>query len=116
MANATAAQKRYWNRAAALGCLICGGPAEIAHAHGGSIVERMQEPKAKGKKLQRYNWLVLPLCPTHHRIGGPKDYALDLDGMMWEIFYGTQASHIDHLCERFGIDLWALARRITVKG
>ena len=47
----TAAVRRYWDQVAALGCVICGGPAEIAHCHGGSITERMQEPKAKGKKL-----------------------------------------------------------------
>jgi hypothetical protein len=104
---ATAAVRRYWDQVAALGCCICGGPAEIAHAHGGSIVERMQEPKAKGVKLARYNWLVLPLCPAHHRIGNT---ALDNGVESWEQFYGTQASHIDALMVKLGMNVWALAK------
>ena len=103
----SAAIKRYWSRVAALGCVICGGPAEIAHAHGGSIVERMQEPKAKGKKLERFDWLCLPLCPLHHRIGGT---ALDNGVRSWEAFYGTQASHIDRIAKKLGVDVWAKAK------
>ena len=105
--SATAAQRRYWLQVAALGCVVCGGPAEIAHCHGGSIVERLQEPKAKGKKLTRMNWLVLPICPYHHRTGAE---SLDVCQSCWELVHGTQASHIDKLCERFGLDLWTLAR------
>jgi len=47
--------KRYWSRVAALGCAVHGEgcAAELAHAHGPSVTERMQEPKAKGKKLAR---------------------------------------------------------------
>lgn len=103
---ATAAVKRYWTRLVEGGCIITGRPAEIAHCHGGSIVERMGEPKAKGKKLPRYDWLVLPLAPEYHRIG---PYALDWCVEAWESRNGSQASHIDRLCERFGLDLWALA-------
>lgn len=107
--NATAAQKAYWDRLARSGCIITGGEAEIAHCHGGSIVERMQEPKAKGVKLQRYNWLVLPLAPKLHRT---ETYSLDgRDGVRaWEDRFGTQAGFIDILCIEFGLDLWALAK------
>lgn len=106
----TAEQKRHWNRVAAMGCLICQGPAEIAHAHGASIVERMQEPKAKGKKLQRMHWLVLPLCPHDGREGNGSA-SLDDNPRAWEAKHGTQADWIDILCVRLGIDLWALAKR-----
>lgn len=105
---ATAAVKRYWTRVAELGCCICGAPAEIAHAHGGSIVERMQEPKCKGKKLARYDWLVLNLCPNHHR-----DTSINgLDGNVsaWEYAYGTQAMWIDRLILKLGVEVWELAR------
>jgi hypothetical protein len=105
----SAAQKRYWGRLVADGCLICGSPAEIAHAHGGSIVERMQEPKARGKKLDRMNWLVLPLCPYH---GRNSNESLDVAGpAWWEAHFGKQAAHIDRLAERYGIPLWALASK-----
>jgi hypothetical protein len=45
----TAVQKQHWNEVASLGCVVCGGMAQIAHVAGKpSITERMQEPKAKG--------------------------------------------------------------------
>ena len=104
---ATAAVRRYWERIVALGCVICGGPAEVAHCHNGSIRERMQEPKAKGVKLPRYDWLVLPLCPRHGRIGNT---ALDNGVLSWEQFYGTQADHIDRISKKLGVDVWAKAK------
>jgi hypothetical protein len=85
----TADVKRYWSLIVKDGCILCGGPAEIAHCHGGSIVERTKQPKAKGKKLPRFDWLVLPLCPLHGR--EPYPTGLDL------LVIGT------------GIDVWALA-------
>lgn len=108
MSRPSAAVQRHWNRLAAMGCLICQGPAEIAHAHGASIVTHMQEPKAKGKKLARYHWLVLPLCPVHGREGNG-GASLDDNPTAWEARYGTQADWIDVLCVRTGLDLWALA-------
>ncbi len=110
MSNATAAQQRHWTRVAALGCLVCHGPAEIAHAHGGSVRERLREPKARGKKLRRLNWLVLPLCDKHHRLG-PPGFALDLDVPAWERIHGPQAGYIDELCRKFDLDLWTLAKQ-----
>ena len=105
---ASAAVRRYWGRLAAMGCILCGAPAEIAHAHGGSIVERMQEPKARGKKLARMDWTVLPLCYLHHRDTSP--VGLDRDVAAWERANGSQARYIDLLCGRTGINLWELAR------
>lgn len=106
---ATADVRRYWTALAEQGCLLCRRPAEVAHAHGGSIVERMQEPKAKGVKLDRYDWLVLPLCPTHHRTS--QDEALDLIGAYaWELLFGRQDDWIDYLAAKYGRDLWALAK------
>lgn len=104
---ATAEVRRYWGRLADMGCIITKGPAEIAHCHGASIVERMGEPKAKGRKLPRMDWLVLPLAAHLHRIDQD---SLDLAPERWERRYGRQADHIDWLCWRFGIDLWAKAR------
>lgn len=108
---ASASVRRYWGRLAAMGCILCGGPAEIAHAHGGSIVERMQECKAKGKKLARYDWLVLPLCYAHHQDTSP--VGLDRDVRAWERRFGSQASYIDLLCGKTGINLWELSKGRT---
>lgn len=110
---ATAAVERYWAHLVMDGCLITGGPAEIAHCHGGSIVERMGE-KAKGVKLPRMDWLVLPLDPRLHRLHSSAlrrqgFIALDYDVEAWEAKYGRQADHIDGLCARYDLDLWNLA-------
>ena len=98
----TAAVRRHWARVAALGCWNDGRPAQIAHAHSGSIVERMQEPKAKGRKLPRYDWLVIPLCPECHA-------ELDANVKAWEEKYWSQALIIDRQCQRFGVNLWQKA-------
>lgn len=108
MSNATAAQRRFWTALVNDGCELCGAPAEVAHLHGGSIVERMGEPKAKGKKLVRYNWLALNLCPPHGRIG---PLALDTDVAAWEATNGPQSMYVDRLSARHRLDLWALARQ-----
>lgn len=50
--------KEYKNRVAALGCLICGAPAELHH------------PRFACGMSQRANdFLVIGLCPAHHRQG-----------------------------------------------
>lgn len=103
MSNATAAQKRFWGSLATLGCLICQRPAQIAHAHSGSVRERTNEVKAKGKKLQRMNWLCLPLCPACHT-------ELDAGVVRFEAKHGTQAEMIDRLCELFNMPLWEMAK------
>ncbi len=108
---ASAACRRYWSRLVADGCLLCGSPAQIAHCHGGSITERTQQPKAKGKKLAYMDWLVLPLCPFHHAL-------LDAGVHAFEAMYSDQAYMIDLLAERFNMPLWALARskKLTITG
>jgi hypothetical protein len=98
--------REFWSKVAAMGCIICGRPAQIAHCHGASIVEKMGEPKAKGKKLARYDWLVLPLCVWHHLDG---DLALDKDPKGWEIVFGRQVDWIDVIASRLGLNLWKLA-------
>lgn len=106
----TAAIRRYWTRVAALGCCVHGPDcqAEIAHCIGKpSVTERMQEPKPKGRKLPRHDWLVLPLCPWMHRIAVD---SLDLCPRFFEAHYGTVAHHIDSIALQLGVDVWALAK------
>jgi hypothetical protein len=45
----------YMGRVAELGCLICGSPAQLHHPRMG-----------QGKAQRAQDWLVVPLCPTHH--------------------------------------------------
>jgi hypothetical protein len=102
----TAPIRDYWTRIVASGCVICGGPAEIAHCHGGSIRE-LGYVKAKGKKLDYMDWLVLPLCPGHHRL---TTYSLDINPRAWEEAHGTQVEHINALVARTGVNVWELAK------
>jgi len=69
----TAAEKRHLDRVAALGCCVCGAPAEVHH------VRRYGEP--------RDHMRVIPLCPRHHRTGGCGE-AIHAGRQSWR--YGTE--------------------------
>lgn len=66
MSRGTAAEKRYMDRVARLGCAVCNlldlaedGPVEIHHPREG-----------QGMAQRAPNWLAIGLCPDHHR--GPR--------------------------------------------
>lgn len=51
-------RQRHLGKVAALGCCVCsepGTPAEIHHI---------------GDSSERSDFLTIPLCPIHHRLGG----------------------------------------------
>lgn len=52
---ATKAQRAYMDRVAQLGCLLCRQPAQLHHVREGA-----------GMAQKSSNWLVVPLCPSHH--------------------------------------------------
>lgn len=58
----TKAEKRYMNRVAELGCVVCRmlgygpTPAQLHHVREG-----------QGMAQRAQNWLVVPLCPEHHQ-------------------------------------------------
>jgi hypothetical protein len=54
-----AAIKRHHDRVAALGCLVCGGPATLHHVSGYAD---------KAGRFSRDDWLVVPLAPQFHLI------------------------------------------------
>lgn len=75
----TAAEKRHLSKIAALGCIICGAPANIHH------------PRfACGMSQRASNWLVIPLCPAHHQ-HGPFGHAVHNGQQEFEKTYGTEA-------------------------
>lgn len=63
--------------------------------------------KAKGKKLDYMDWLVLPLAPLVHRIA---PYSLDQNVAEWEHRYGPQTYWLDLMASRTGVDIWQLAQ------
>lgn len=56
----SAALKRHHDRVAQRGCCVCGGAATVHHVTG--YADRMG-------RFSRDDWLVAPLCPTHHQAG-----------------------------------------------
>ena len=51
----TKALDAYMDRVAAIGCLICGSPAQLHHPREG-----------QGKSQRASDWTVVPLCRAHH--------------------------------------------------
>jgi hypothetical protein len=108
---ATAGIKRYWSRVAGLGCAVHGRECvhvEIAHVVGKpSVTERIKEPKPKGKKLPRHDWLVLGICPWMHRWSSR---SLDLNPAAFEEDWGPVAAMVDRVGAKLGVDPWMLSQ------
>ncbi len=66
------------NRVAELGCLICRMPAELHHTR-----------FSAGLGQRASDYLVIPLCPEHHRTGGA-GVAIHAGQQTFEGLYGTE--------------------------
>lgn len=90
----SAAVRRHHDRVAMRGCCVCGAGATIHHVTG--------HADRKGR-FSRDDWLVVPLCPTHHqKVFDPfADDPVSVEGLGHRGFY-----------ERHGIDLLALAEQL----
>jgi hypothetical protein len=88
----SAAEKRHWDRIAALGCLVCGGPATIHHV----------TASIHGGRITRSHQLVTPLCCVHHQA------VFDSASMPVSVeMLGHRGFYMEH-----GIDLMAEAERL----
>lgn len=82
--SATAAEKRHMGRVAGLCCVVCRNidlgmsPAQIHHIRAG-----------QGMSQRASNYLVIPLCPEHHKDGGAM-VALHAGQKQWENLYGSE--------------------------
>lgn len=85
----TAAEQRHFNRVGEMGCLVCGGPAEIHHVTSDGF-----------GWIGRSHRRVVPLCPYHHRIGSDAVQELSHAGFR----------------DRYGIDLLEEAERLWREG
>jgi hypothetical protein len=74
----TKVEKQYLSKVAELGCIICKSPAEIHHIRTGM-----------GIGQRNTNFMVLPLCPQHHRTGG-FGIAIHAGQKTWEQNFGTE--------------------------
>lgn len=78
------AERSHLSAVAALGCLLCGAPAEIHHCR--------RDPETGehlGLGQRASNFHVLPLCPIHHRTGG-MGTAYHAGPRAWESIHGTE--------------------------
>ena len=87
MVDATPEERRHWSLVAALGCILTGQEAEIAHCHGGSM--RLLGPEWQpGMGQRQSHWLVLPLNWRIHR--GPQGLDTWGEGVeAWETKWKT---------------------------
>ncbi len=89
----SAAIKRHWSMVAGKGCCVCGGGAEVHHVT--AYADRIG-------RLPRSDYLVVGLCPLHHRgVGETSQMLVSVESLNHRGFY---AEH--------GIDLFALASRL----
>jgi hypothetical protein len=84
--------QRHFERVAALGCVVCGAPAELHHVTGYS--DRMG-------RITRSDTRVIGLCPTHHRVGAQGGFKQSVEALGHRGFF-----------EEWGIDLLAEAERL----
>lgn len=87
--------RRHHDRVAQLGCLVCGGDAEIHHVTGYAD---------KPGRFRRDEWLVTPLCPWHHRLDKSASMPTSVQGLSHQGFY-----------REHGIDLLAEAMRLAAE-
>ena len=73
----TKAEREHMGRVADLGCIICGGPAEVHHITGAGMAKRSS------------HYETIPLCHMHHRNGG-YGVAVHAGVREWENIHGSQ--------------------------
>lgn len=92
MAKQTAKSRAYMGLVANLPCVVCGTwPVEVHHKTGA------------GMGLRASDYDTIPLCPAHHRTGGP-GVAIHAGTRTWEEKYGTQDDHIRETQRKLGYE------------
>lgn len=89
------AVREHHDRVAALGCVVCGGPATVHHVTG---------YHDRPGRFSRDEWLVVPLCPPHHqKVFDPKAFApISVEGLGHQGFY-----------QEHGVNLLAVAMQLA---
>ena len=80
----TLRERAHLSAVADLGCCICGAPAEIHH-----LRHNPETGLHLGMSQRASHWHVIPLCPAHHRAGGP-GVAYHAGPREWEAIHGTE--------------------------
>ena len=62
----TLAEKRHMGHIAQLGCFLC---HQLGYGHVSAQIHHVREGQGMAQRAQ--NWLVVPLCDTHHANSSP---------------------------------------------
>lgn len=94
--------RAYWNKVAALGCIISGSHQSVTihHVHGGS----MRGILDRGRGMKN-DWFVIPLAARYHTGDEGVDSGMGVD--TWEARYGTQLEFIRRVMRATGVDPFA---------
>ena len=74
-------ERRHIRRVIALGCIVCGAPAELHH------IRSLAAGSGTGLKVTHFE--TIGLCPSHHRTGG-YGIAFHAGPEIWEKTFGRQ--------------------------
>ena len=85
---ATKAEKAHMTRVAALGCIVCGCPAEVHHIRDG-----------QGTGQRASHFLTIPLCPEDHR----GKFSIHGSKRQFESVHGTELELLARTIERLGL-------------
>ena len=83
------AERERYSAIVEIGCIICRRPAEVHHLTGAGMGRKAPYQK------------TIPLCPDHHRNGGPK-IAIHSGVKTWEAIFGTQEKLLERVNEEIG--------------
>ena len=81
-------ERDHLGRVAALGCLLCGQPAQVHHLRAG-----------QGMGQRASHFLTVPLCSDHHTDGG-EGVAFHASPRQFEALYGTELDLLARTIER----------------
>ncbi|MEM1113251.1 MAG: Ref family recombination enhancement nuclease [Pseudomonadota bacterium] len=101
----TKAQREHMDRVVQLGCIVClnlgyeDSPAEFHHTR-----------TSAGGAQKSDVVLGIPLCPIHHRTGGP-GLAIHAGQKTWEAHFGTEEELIAQVHELLGVGQWPITER-----
>ena len=90
----TKAEKDHLDAVAALGCLVCGAPANIHH-----LRRNPETGQHLGMGQRASHFHVIPLCQFHHQTGG-FGIAFHAGPREWERLHGTET------------ELWTLTQNL----
>lgn len=75
---------RYLDAIASLGCVVC---RNLGHGEAPAAIHHIRAGQGASQRASDY--LVIPLCPTHHQHGG-YGVAIHAGQEAWEALYGSE--------------------------